>query len=107
VTIRRDALLGQKAQLRERIRQLNEEIKGLGEQAAAKEQETAITDREQEGVGDLCKKNLIQLTRLTGLQRDMAQLKGERGVLVVNNAQTKGKMSEWPCRSNCRRLERG
>jgi HlyD family secretion protein len=91
---RRDALLGQKAQLRERVGQLNEEIKGLSEQAAAKEQETAIIDREYEGVEDLWKKNLIQLTRLTGLQRDMARLKGERGILVANIAQTKGKISE-------------
>ena len=91
---RRDALQGQKAQLRERIGQLNEEIKGLAEQAAAKEQETAIIGREYEGVEDLWKKNLIQLTRLTSLQRDMSRLKGERGVLVANIAQTKGKVSE-------------
>ena len=79
---RREALQGQKAQLRERIGQLNEEIKGLVEQAAAKEQETAIIGREYEGVEELWKKNLIQLTRLTSLQRDMSRLKGERGVLV-------------------------
>ncbi|MCJ2124456.1 HlyD family type I secretion periplasmic adaptor subunit [Methylobacterium sp. J-077] len=91
---RRDALQGQKAQLRERIGQLREEIKGLVEQAAAKEQETAIIGREYEGVEDLWKKNLIQLTRLTSLQRDMARLKGERGVLVSSIAQTRGKVSE-------------
>jgi HlyD family secretion protein len=91
---RRDALQGQKAQLRERIGQLREEIKGLVEQAAAKEQETAIIGREYEGVEDLWKKNLIQLTRLTSLQRDMSRLKGERGILVANIAQAKGKVSE-------------
>lgn len=91
---RRDALQGQKAQLRERIGQLREEIKGLVEQAAAKEQETAIIGREYEGVEDLWRKNLIQLTRLTSLQRDMSRLKGERGVLVANIAQAKGKVSE-------------
>jgi len=91
---RRDALQGQKAQLRERIGQLNEEIKGLVEQAAAKEQETAIIGREYAGVEELWKKNLIQLTRLTSLQRDMSRLKGERGVLVASIAQTRGKVSE-------------
>ncbi len=91
---RRDALQGQKAQLRERVGQLNEEIKGLVEQAAAKEQETAIIGREYAGVEELWKKNLIQLTRLTSLQRDMSRLKGERGVLVATIAQTRGKVSE-------------
>ncbi|MCJ2071805.1 HlyD family type I secretion periplasmic adaptor subunit [Methylobacterium sp. J-030] len=91
---RRDALQGQKAQLRARIGQLDEEIKGLVEQAAAKEQETAIIGREYVGVEDLWKKNLIQLTRLTSLQRDMSRLKGERGVLVASIAQTKGKIAE-------------
>lgn len=91
---RRDALQGQKAQLRERIGQLSEEIKGLAEQAAAKEQETAIIGREYEGVEDLWKRNLIQLSRLTSLQRDMSRLKGERGVLVANIAQIRGKISE-------------
>lgn len=91
---RRDALQGQKAQLRARIGQLDEEIKGLVEQAAAKEQETTIIGREYAGVEDLWKKNLIQLTRLTSLQRDMSRLKGERGILVASIAQAKGKISE-------------
>lgn len=91
---RRDAREGQKAQLRERIGQLKEEIKGLVEQSAAKEQETAIIGREYEGVEGLWKKNLIQLNRLTSLERDMSRLKGERGVLVATIAQTKGKVSE-------------
>ncbi|MCJ2019051.1 HlyD family type I secretion periplasmic adaptor subunit [Methylobacterium sp. E-065] len=91
---RREALQGQKAQLRERIGQLNEEIKGLVEQAAAKEQETTIIGREYAGVEELWRKNLIQLTRLTSLQRDMSRLKGERGVLVASIAQTRGKVSE-------------
>ncbi|TXM93808.1 HlyD family type I secretion periplasmic adaptor subunit [Methylobacterium sp. WL116] len=91
---RRDAREGQKAQLRERIGQLKEEIKGLVEQSVAKEQETAIIGREYEGVEGLWKKNLIQLTRLTSLERDISRLKGERGVLVANIAQTKGKVSE-------------
>jgi HlyD family secretion protein len=91
---RRDALQGQKAQLRERIGQLNEETKGLVEQAAAKEQETAIIEREYQGVEDLWTKKLIPLTRLTSLQRDMSRLKGERGVLMASIAQTKGKVSE-------------
>ena len=91
---RRDARDGQKAQFQQRIGQLREEIKGLEEQAAAKEQETAIIGREYEGVESLWKRNLVQLNRLTTLERDMSRLKGERGVLVATIAQTKGKISE-------------
>ncbi|WP_342162995.1 HlyD family type I secretion periplasmic adaptor subunit [Methylobacterium sp. SD21] len=91
---RRDARDGQKAQLEQRIGQLREEIKGLEEQSAAKEQETAIIGREYEGVEGLWKRNLVQLNRLTSLERDMSRLKGERGVLVATIAQTKGKISE-------------
>ncbi len=91
---RHDAREGQKAQLQQRIGQLREEIKGLEEQSAAKEQETAIIGREYEGVESLWKRNLVQLNRLTSLERDMSRLKGERGVLVATIAQTKGKISE-------------
>ena len=91
---RRDALRGQEGQLRERIGQLREEINGLVEQAAAKDQETAIIAREYEGVQDLWKRNLIQMSRVTGLERDIARLHGERGVLAASLAQTKGKIAE-------------
>ncbi|GEP12654.1 HlyD family type I secretion periplasmic adaptor subunit [Methylobacterium gnaphalii] len=91
---RREALQGQKAQLKERVGQLQEEIKGLTEQAAGKEQESTIINREYDGVQDLWKKNLIQLTRLTALERDISRLKGERGLLIANIAQTRGKISE-------------
>lgn len=91
---RREALLGQKSQLRERIGQLREEIKGLTEQSEAKAQEAAISQREYEGVMDLWKKNLIQLSRVTGLEREISRLKGERGTLVASIAGTRGKISE-------------
>ncbi|GEO99309.1 HlyD family type I secretion periplasmic adaptor subunit [Methylobacterium haplocladii] len=91
---RRDALQGQKSQLKERVGQLGEEIKGLVEQSAAKEQESTIIAREYEGVQELWKRNLIQMSRLTALERDISRLKGERGLLLANIAQTKGKISE-------------
>ncbi|RVU19104.1 HlyD family type I secretion periplasmic adaptor subunit [Methylobacterium oryzihabitans] len=91
---RAEARAGQTAQLRERIGQLRDEIRGLTEQAEAKEQESAIIQREYEGVQDLWRKNLIQLSRVTALERDISRLKGERGVLVAMIAQTRGKISE-------------
>ena len=37
---------------------------------------------------------MVQLTRVTALERDAARLEGERGSLVSSIAQTKGKMTE-------------
>jgi membrane fusion protein, type I secretion system len=92
--LRKNARVGQKAQLRERINQLGKEISGLTEQADAKEQEIALVNKELEGVKALWEKNLVQLTRLTALQRDAARLSGERGQLVASIAEAKGKIAE-------------
>jgi HlyD family secretion protein len=92
--LRRQARDGQKAQLRERISQLREEITGYTGQAAAKGRETEFINQELEGVRDLFKKNLIPITRLTQLQRDAARLEGERSQLLGAIAQAKGKMTE-------------
>lgn len=92
--LRHQAREGQKAQLRERIDQLKEEIVGLTEQSAAKENEIALLKKELEGVRKLWDKNLVQITRLTALERDAARLNGERGQLIAAIAQAKGKIAE-------------
>ena len=92
--LRHEALAGQKAQLRERIKQLHEEIAGLEEQSRAKAQESELIAREWAGVRELWEKQLIQITRVTALEREQARLKGERGQLVSAAAQAKGKISE-------------
>ena len=55
---RRTARTGQRSQLRERIAQMNEEIRGLSAQLAAKETELSLIAQELVGVSDLYKKNL-------------------------------------------------
>jgi HlyD family secretion protein len=85
---------GQKAQLRERVAQLRQEITGLTEQAAAKEREIALIQTELKGVRELYAKNLIPYSRLTALERDAARLEGERGQLIAATASTKGKITE-------------
>src|SRR5258708_7870974 len=69
--------IGQKAQLRERVTQLNEEIAGLAAQEKAKDQEIALVLSELAGVRDLYDKHLVQISRLTTLERDTARLNGE------------------------------
>jgi HlyD family secretion protein len=47
-----------------------------------------------QGVRTLWEKNLVQLTRLTALERDAARLKGERAQSISVTAQARGKVSE-------------
>ena len=85
---------GQKAQLRERVLQLNEEIGGLSAQEKAKDQEIALIEKELVGVRSLFEQRLVQLTRLTTLERDAARLNGERAQYIASRAQAKGKITE-------------
>ena len=85
---------GQKAQLRERVAQLEQEIVGLNEQMAAKGKEVAAVNLELKGIRELWQKNLVQLPRLTGLEREAARLEGDRGKILASVAQARGKINE-------------
>lgn len=92
--LRRNARTGQRSQLRERVGQLQEEIGGLTAQQTAKGKEITLIERELIGVRDLFQKNLIQINRLTQLEREATRLDGERGSLIASVAQSKGKIAE-------------
>jgi HlyD family secretion protein len=92
--IRRSARDGQRQQLRKRITQLQDEIIGLKAQQGAKEREASIIATELVGVEELYRRNLIQLPRLSALQREQASLEGQRGQLIASIAQTTGKIAE-------------
>ena len=92
--LRRTSRAGQKSQLKQRIGQLDEEILGHTAQRNAKAKEVELINRELAGVRDLYSKNLIQLNRLTQLEREATRLEGERGLLIATTAQAKGKINE-------------
>jgi HlyD family secretion protein len=92
--LRRSARLGQKSQLRERIAQLDEEVRGYTSLQAAKAEELELIGRELESVRGLWNKNLVQLNRLISLEREAARLKGERAQSISAAAQSRGKISE-------------
>ena len=92
--LRRTARLGQKDQLKQRVSQLQEQITGLAAQQDSKSKEMALIDKELQGVRDLWAKNLVQLNRLTSLEREETRLQGERGALVAAAAEAKGKIAE-------------
>jgi HlyD family secretion protein len=91
---RRSARAGQKQQLGERIAQLREEIVGLNAQQQSKSKEIELIGRELRDVEKLFAKNLVPMTRLIALQRDVARIEGERAQLIAAAAQAKGKITE-------------
>jgi HlyD family secretion protein len=92
--VRVNGRAGQKQQLHERVTQLNEEISGLTAQEKAKDQEISLVEKELAGVRDLYDKHLVQISRLTTLERDGARLAGERAQYIASRAQAKGKITE-------------
>ena len=92
--LRRAARAGQKAQLNERIVQIEEQVRGTQEQVVAKASEIDFINQELEGVRELFHKKMLPITRLTALERDAARILGERGALVALIAQAKGKITE-------------
>src|SRR5437899_9172747 len=92
--VRVNGRAGQKAQLRERVTQLNEEIAGLMAQEKAKDKEIALVEKELVGVRSLYEQHLVQISRLTVLERDAARLAGERAQYIAESAQATGKITE-------------
>jgi membrane fusion protein, type I secretion system len=91
---RKSARAGQRAQLRERIAQSNEEVVGLTAQQRAKEHELKLIAEELVGVADLYKKNLVSISRFMQLQREQTRIEGERGQLIADIARARAKISE-------------
>jgi HlyD family secretion protein len=92
--LRHSSLEGQRAQLRERVAQVVEETHGLAVQIQAKDAAGKLIEEELAGVRQLWDKQLMQVQRLKALEREAAQLVGERGQLIAAAAQAKGRASE-------------
>jgi HlyD family secretion protein len=92
--LRRTAREGQKSQLRQRIAQLDDEVRGYAALQHAKAEEIELIQRELTGVRTLWEKNLIQMSRLTVLEREAARLRGELAQSMAASAQVRGKVSE-------------
>lgn len=92
--VRRRAREGQKAQLRERIAQLRQEVSGLATQSSATTDELDLLDRDLLGVRKLWSQKLVQYARLNGLEREATKLKGQIGSLSATIAQTKARIVE-------------
>ncbi|HTO67856.1 MAG TPA: HlyD family type I secretion periplasmic adaptor subunit [Bradyrhizobium sp.] len=91
---RRASANGQKAQLRERIKQSEEEINGLTLQNSAKAHERALIEEEFSRVNELYKKSLLPITRVLSLERDQTRIDGEVGTLLAQIAKLRGQIAE-------------
>ena len=85
---------GQKAQLGERIKQNEDEVKGLTLQNSAKTRELALIRDELSRVDDLYRRNLLPVTRVLSLQRDETRIEGEVGTLMAQIAKLGGQIAE-------------
>uniref|UniRef100_E6VQ13 Membrane fusion protein (MFP) family protein n=1 Tax=Rhodopseudomonas palustris (strain DX-1) TaxID=652103 RepID=E6VQ13_RHOPX len=92
--LRRSARQGQKAQLQERIGQLDEEIAGLTGQSNSKRREITFIHQELVGVRELWEKRLVPINRVMTLERESVRLDGESNQLIAAAAQAKGKKIE-------------
>ena len=88
------ARAGQKAQLGERIVQLQKEMEGLDAQQQAKVQEIDLLHKELVGLFELEKKSLVPSIKMTNMQRESARLKGAWAQLIASVAQARGKIAE-------------
>jgi HlyD family secretion protein len=84
----------QKQLLQSNIAQLGEQIVGLDAQIKSKAAQLALIAGELQGLQALFDKQLVPLTRLTTLQRQAAQLDGERSQLTSAIAETRSKISQ-------------
>jgi HlyD family secretion protein len=91
---RRSARDGQKAQLLKRVSQLRDEITGLRAQQVARDRQAVLIEEELTGVRGLYEKNLVAITRKTALEREAANLDGQKGQLIASVAQAEGRIAE-------------
>lgn len=91
---RRMARDGQKLQLTRRVGQLKDEIAGLKAQQEGRERQSVLIEEELVGVRNLYQKNLVAISRKSALEREAANLLGQKGQILATVAQTEGKIAE-------------
>ncbi len=92
--IRRAARLGQQSQLRERIGQVEQEVEGYRAQLVAVERELELVENDLERNRPLYERGVLPSSQQVQLERQAAQLQGERGRLLATIARTAGQISE-------------
>jgi HlyD family secretion protein len=93
-TARLNANTGKKEQLSQQIDQLTEQINGLDSQKASKDKQLKLIKSELDGLKDLQKKGLVPVSRVMEMDRETANLDGQRGELVASKASAEAHIAE-------------
>jgi len=91
---RRDSMLGQISILNERKEQLKQQIEGLAVQQDARAGQTALIEKELEGLQQLFEEGYASQQRILALQRDAERLRGERGENLASIASARSQIGE-------------
>lgn len=91
---RRKALAGEKDVLKQRVEQLEEQIRGLEAQAETKLKRIELYQEEIDGLKELFKKGLGDKSRLREWERLVAELEGERAEHQATIAATRVRITE-------------
>jgi len=91
---RRSQRDGQRQQLTKRIEQFKEEIIGIKAQVVSRDEQVRLLGQELDGLRDLFNRNLVPMTRIMPVEREAANMLGQKGQLVAQLAQTEGKIAE-------------
>ena len=84
----------QRDQYARQIAQIRAQVTGLSSQRAGIEEQLRLTEQELEDQQNLLARGLTQASRVTGLQKDAASLKGQIGALVAQAAQAEQHSAE-------------
>jgi HlyD family secretion protein len=91
---RRDTVLRETEQLRERQTQIREEISGAEAQRESLRRQLGFIEEELEDQRGLLERGLTQASRVSSLEREKARLEGQAGELTARIAQSKGRITE-------------
>jgi HlyD family secretion protein len=92
--LRREARVGQHAQLAERIRQLDQQIRGFQSQISASHRQSKLIQPELDGVRQLWEKKLVTINKVNSLERTAVDLEANVAALDANIAQARAKITE-------------
>ncbi len=91
---RQDMIARQIAQLRQRLDQIAAQTTGIRAQEAALLRQITLTEQDLAPLRDLRAKGLAQSTRVSALDRQLAQLQGDLGEARAGRAQAEGRATE-------------
>jgi HlyD family secretion protein len=92
--LKQQARAGLHAQLRDRVRQMEQQIGGYQGQIAANSRQSELIKPELEGVRGLWEKKLVTINKLNSLERTAVDLDSSSASLGANIAQARSRISE-------------